>query len=93
MADIFSQSFTKTELQVNQLKHKQLPSQIDFVIFKKNTLQPVHYLIEHEEVLSHQKNDFHPILVDYGTDMFAIHINDRGNKIIVKPLDCFLFKS
>ena len=31
---MLSRSFTKTELQINQLKHKQLPPQIDFAIHK-----------------------------------------------------------
>ena len=35
VADMLSRSFTKTELQLNQLKHKQLPPQIDFAIFSK----------------------------------------------------------
>ena len=52
-ADMLSRSFTKTDLQLNQLKHKQLPPQIDFVILQNNSLTPVHYLIQHEEVLPH----------------------------------------
>ena len=35
----------------------------------------------------------HPILADYGTDQFSIRINDKGNDIIVKPLQSFSFKS
>ena len=53
VADMLSRSFTKTELQLNRLKHKQLQSQID-----NRTLTPVHNLIKHEEVLPHQKHDF-----------------------------------
>ena len=30
VADMLSRSFAKAELQINQLKHKQLPPQIDF---------------------------------------------------------------
>ena len=41
----------------------------------------------------HQKHDSHPILADYGTDQFSIRINDKGNDIIVKPLQSFSFKS
>ena len=40
-------------------------------------LTPGHYLIQHWEVLPHQKHDSHPILADYGTDQFAIRINDK----------------
>ena len=86
-------SFTKAELQLNQLKHKQLPPQNDFALLQDNTLKPVHYLIKHEEMLPHQKHDSHPILADYGTDQFSIRINDKGNDIVVKPLQSFSFKS
>ena len=90
---MLSRSFTKAELQLNQLKHKHLPPQIDFALLQDNTLKPVHYLIKHEEILPHQKHDSHPILADYGTDQFSIRINDKGNDIIVKPLQSFSFKS
>ena len=93
VADMLSRSFTKAELQLNQLKHKQLPPKIDFALLQNGTLQPVHYLIKHEELLPHQKHDSHPILADYGTDQFSIRINDKGNDIVVKPLHSFLFKS
>ena len=55
VADMFSRSFTKAELQINQLKHKQLPPQIDFAVLQDSFFKPVHYLINHEEVLPHQK--------------------------------------
>ena len=67
---MLSRSFTKAELQINQLKHKQLQPQNNFAILQHNKLQPVHYLIKHEEVLPHQKQDSHPILADHGTDQF-----------------------
>ena len=85
VADMLSRSFTKAELQLNQLKHKHLPPQIDFALLQDNTLKPVHYLIKHEEILPHQKHDSHPILSDYGTDQFSIRINDKGNDILVNP--------
>ena len=91
-ADMLSRSFTKTELQLNQLKHKQLPPQIVFAILQNNSLTPVHYLKQHDEKLPHQKNDSHPILADYGTNQFSIGKNDKGNDTIVKPLDSFFFK-
>ena len=93
VADMLSSSFTKTELRQDQLKHKQLPPQIDFAIIQNNSLTPFHYLLQHEEILRHQKHDFHSILVDYGTDQFSIRITEQGNDIIVKPLDSFSFKS
>ena len=42
--------FTKTEFQITQLKLVQLPPHFEFAILQNNTLQPVHYLIKHEEV-------------------------------------------
>ena len=93
VADLLSRSFTKEELQINQLKHKHLPPHIDFTILQNNTLKPVHYLIKHEEVLPHQKHDSHPTLAGYGTDHFSLRINDKGNDIIVKPLNSFSFKT
>ena len=71
VADKLSRSFTKSEHQLNQLKHKQLPPQIDFAILQNNTLTPDHYLIQHEEIL-HQKHDSHPILADCRTENFHI---------------------
>ena len=53
VADMLSRSFTKTEFQINQLKHKQLPPQI-FAIFQGTTLKSVYYLFIHEEILPHQ---------------------------------------
>ena len=93
IADMLSRSFTKAELQLNQLKHKQFPPQIDFALLQDGTFKPVHYLIKHEEILPHQKHDSHPILADYGTDQLSIPFNDKGNDIIVKPLQSSSFKS
>ena len=93
VADMLSRSTTKAELQLNHFKHKQLPPQIDFTLLQNDTLKPVHYLIKHEEILPHQKHDSQPILADYGTDQFSIRINDKGNDIVVKPLQSFSFKS
>ena len=52
---MLSRSFTKVDLQINQLKHKQLPPQIDFAVLQDSTLKPVHYLIKHEESLTTSK--------------------------------------
>ena len=93
VADMLDRSFTKTDIQLNQLKHKQLPPQNDFALLQNGTLKPVHYLIKQEEILPHQKHDSHPILADYDTDQFYIRINDKGNDIVVKPLHSFSFKS
>ena len=55
VADMLSRSYTKTELQLNQLKHKQLPPQIDFALLQNGTHRPVHYLIKHEKNLTSPK--------------------------------------
>ena len=55
VADMLSHSLTKAELQLNLLKHKQLPPQSDFPVLHDSTIKPVHYWIKHEEDLPHQK--------------------------------------
>ena len=55
VADMLSRTFTKEQLQVHQLRHKQLPPQIDFFIMKENQLKPVHYLVKREEIKYNQK--------------------------------------
>ena len=52
----------------------------------------MNYLIKHEEVLPHRKNDSHPIPADYA-DQFSIRTNDKGNDFFVIPLNFKLFKS
>ena len=47
VADMLSRTFTKEQLQIHQLGHKQLPPQIDFSIKKDNQIKPVHYLVKH----------------------------------------------
>ena len=47
-ADMLLRTFTKKQLQVHQLRHKQVPPQINFSIMKDNQLKPVHYLVKHE---------------------------------------------
>ena len=93
VADMLPRTFTKEQLQVHQLRHKQLPPQIDFSIMKDNQLKPVHHLVKHEEIKYNQRNDCHPILADYGDDQFSIRINNKGEDIHIKPLDSFSFQS
>ena len=52
---MLGRSFTKAELQINQLKHKQLPSCFDFAVLQDISLRPNPYLVKHEKILSHQK--------------------------------------
>ena len=50
VADMLSRTFTKEQLQVHQLRHKQLPPELDFSIMKDNQLKIVRYLVKHEEI-------------------------------------------
>ena len=93
VADKLSRTFTKEQLQIHQLRHKQLPPQIDFSIMKDNQLKPVLYLVRYEEIKYNQNNDCHPILADYGEDQFFIRINNKGEDIHIKHLDSFSFQS
>ena len=93
VADMFSRTFTKEQLQIHQSRHKLLPPQIDFSIMKDNQLKPVHYLVKHEEIKYIQKGDCHSILADYGEDQFSIRINNKGEGFHLKPLDSFSFQS
>ena len=93
LADMLSKTFTKEQLQVQQLRHKQLPPQINFSIMKDDQLKPVHYLVKHEEIKYNQKNDCHPILADYGEDQFSIRIYNKGEDTQIKPSDSFSFQS
>ena len=93
VADMLSRTFTKEQLQIHQLRHKQLPPQIHFSIMKDNQPKLVHYLVKHGEIKYNQKNDCYPILADYGEDQFSIRINSKGEDIHIKPLDSFSFQS
>ena len=55
VADMLSRTFTKEQLQIHQVRHKQLPPQIDFSIMKDNQLKPVYYLVKHEEIKYNKK--------------------------------------
>ena len=84
---MLSRSFTKEELQWNQLKHKHLRPQIEFAVMNQaNQIPPVHYLVKHETVQPLQKDDCHPILADFGNDHFSIRINNKGDDVNIKPL-------
>ena len=57
VADLLLRTFTKEQLQLHQLRSKQLPPQIDFSIMKDNQLKPVHYLVKYEEIKYNQKKE------------------------------------
>ena len=89
---MLSRSFTKAELQLNQLKHKQLPPQLILHSYKMALINL--YIIQLNTNKSYLiKNITLTQFADYDTDQFSIRINDKGNYIVVKPLHSFPFKS
>ena len=42
---MLSRNFTIEKLQIHQLRHTQLPPQMDFSILKDDQFKPVHYLV------------------------------------------------
>ena len=92
---MFSRNFTEKEIQDNKLSHKHIPPQISFYnqFSSNDTPTPVHYLIQHENVLPTESNNSFPILGDDGTDQFTLRINDHGNDIQISPLDQLSFRS
>ena len=76
-----------------QFQHKKLPPHIDFMQLKlNNTLKQIHNSVKHEDVLSTQKNDSHPMLVDY-CDQFTLRNQDKGKTVTDAPPDFFSFQS
>ena len=55
VADMLSRTFTKKQLQIHQLRQKQLPPQNNFSFMKDNQLKPVHCLVKNEEIKYNQK--------------------------------------
>ena len=90
---MLSRTSTKEQLQIHQLRHKQLPPRIDFPIMKDDQVKPVQYLVKHEEIKDNQNNDCHPILADYDEDQFSFRINNKGEDISIKLLNSFSFQS
>ena len=86
-------SFTRKELQMNQVKHKNLSPQIQFAALTHDKqIKPVPYLVEHETVLLSQEEDCHPSSLDFGKDFFSNRINKGGVKIIFKPRGSIFLK-
>ena len=93
VADMLSRDFSSINSTSPQLKHKTLPPHIEFVqLNPNNTLEETHYLVQHEEVLPTQKNDSHPIVVDYSLKQYTLRIHDSGNDVTSTPLNSFSFK-
>ena len=76
-------------MQLNQLNHKNTPENLSATLIYGNYFKPVHYLVEHETVLSSQKDDCHPSLADFRNDQFSIGNIDKGENIEIEPLNSF----
>ena len=86
VADMLGCFLNRKELQINQLKHKQLLRRIHSgTLAHDNQVKHVHYLVEHETVLPSQKDDCLPILADFGNDQLSVQNVHEGEKIIFKP--------
>ena len=94
VADMHSRNFSQITNKTCQIQHKTLPPHVEFMPLKpNNTLDQIHNLVKHEDVLPTQKTDSHPILVGYGDDQFTLRIQHKGNTVIYSPLDSFPFQS
>ena len=71
VAGKLSCSFFQEELQLNHVKHKQLPPQVLFATLTHDDqmkLKLVHYLVEHETVRPSLKDECYPGLAHFGND-------------------------
>ena len=91
---MLSRSFFQEELQLNHVKHRQLPPQVLFETLTRDDqmkLKPVHYFFKNESVLPSLKNDCHPGIAHFGNDQFPTRDDSEGEKIAIKTLDFFSF--
>ena len=80
---MLSRSFFQEELQLNHVKHKQLPPQVLFATLTFDDQiksKPVHYLVKHETVIPLLEDDCHPVLAHFGNDQFPIREDEEGKK-------------
>ena len=92
VADKLSREFSNITNKMFQLQHKTLPPHIDFLHLKSDKdLKPFHFLVEHEDALSAQKNNSRHIFVDYG--QFTLRIQIKGNTVMINPLESVSFHS
>ena len=94
VVDILSHSFNQKELQLKQLKLKQLPLQIQFgALIHENQIRYVRFLVKDETVIPSQRDGCRPISAAFGNDEFSSRINDAGGKIVTKLMHSFPFKA
>ena len=62
VANLLSRYFSQNELQLNQIKHKQLPMPTRFAtLTHDDQIKPVYNLVNYETVFPLQEDDCHPI--------------------------------
>ena len=83
VADKLGRSLSPEELQLNLVKHKQLPPQVLFATLTYDDqikLKRVNCLVKHETVLPSLKDDCHPGLAHFANDQFPIRKDEEGEK-------------
>ena len=83
---MLSRSFFQEELQLNHVKHKQLPTQVLFATLTHDDqikLKPVNCLVKHETVLPSLKDDCHPGLAHFANYQFPIRKDEEGEKLLL----------
>ena len=94
VADKLSCSFLQEELQLNLVKHKQLPPQVLFATLTHDDqikLKRVNCLVKQETVLPPLKDDCHPGLAHFRNDQFPLGNDNEGEKNVIETLESFLF--
>ena len=83
---MLSQSFFQEELQMNHVKHKQLPPQVLFATLTHDDqikLKQVNGLVKHETVLPSLKDDCQPGLTHFGNDQFPFRKDREREKLLL----------
>ena len=94
VADMFSRSFFLEQLQLIELKQKQLPPQVLFATLTHDDqikFKTVNCLVKHETVLPSLKDDCHSGLAHFGNDQILIGIDNEGEYKVIKTQDSFSF--
>ena len=91
---MLSRSFIQEELQLNHVKHKQLPPRVHFATLTHDDqikFKPVNCLVKHETVLPSLKDDCHSGLAHFGNDQILIGIDNEGEYKDIRTQDSFSF--
>ena len=81
LTNLLGCSFIRKQMQMIEIKQKQLPPQFRFaILIHDSEIKPVNCLVKHETVLASEKDDCHPFLADFGNDQFPYCIKDKGEE-------------